>query len=376
MEIAHAVSSQESLLKLLSDQKYALDQAAIVAQTDKRGVITYVNDRFCEISGYEREELVGKTHSLLNSGVHDLAFFTHLWKTIAAGQVWRGDVCNRKKSGELYWVATTIVPFLDTDNQPYQYLAIRQEITALKQAEEKIMEQQAHLVMSSKLSAIGEMVAAVTHEINNPLGVILGRCEMMRELIEKDDFNKETLLRMLNTMTATGQRIEKIVRSLKVLSFQNDEEPLQKIELNELIETTLELMAQRFRNHQIQLIVPHVAEKIILECRPHHILQVLVNLLSNAYDAVNELPEKWVRIDFEKLSPWFVIQVTDSGSGISVEHQAKLFNPFFSTKKVQYGTGLGLSISRSLMQKQGGSLDYDPKSPHTRFVVRIPMHRK
>ena len=132
------METQENLIKQLSDQKYALDQAAIVAATDVNGVITYVNDKFCKISGYEREELIGRTHAIVNSKTHPPEFFAELWSTIKSGQVWQGEVCNRNKKGELYWVSTTIVPFCDQNNKPIQFMSIRYEITDLKKAQEVV----------------------------------------------------------------------------------------------------------------------------------------------------------------------------------------------------------------------------------------------
>jgi len=145
----HARFAAESALRLekqnlqlalaeLQYQKYALDQHAIVATTDVQGRISYVNQRFCDISGYDSEALIGQNHRLLSSGVHEREFFTRMYQTIASGKVWNGEICNRARDGHLYWVLTTIVPFMNDSGKPEQYIAIRTDITGRKLADQKI----------------------------------------------------------------------------------------------------------------------------------------------------------------------------------------------------------------------------------------------
>lgn len=139
------------VLQELSYHKQALDQFALIAITDARGMITYVNEKFCEVSQHRQEELIGQTHHLLNSGYHPPSFFQEVWGTISGGKIWRGEIKNKRKDGSFYWVDTIIVPFLDARGQPEQYLAIRIDITERKNTEEKLLEskQLLQLVMDS-----------------------------------------------------------------------------------------------------------------------------------------------------------------------------------------------------------------------------------
>jgi PAS domain S-box-containing protein len=184
-------------VKELGDLKYALDQAAIVATTDVRGRITYANEKFCEISRYSAAELLGQDHRIISSGLHPKSFFHQLWYTIASGRVWHGEIRNRAKEGALYWVDTTIVPFLDATGKPYQYTAIRSDITERKVAEERLREQAA-------LARVGQLAAVVAHEVKNPLAGIRGAMQVMlarRSAADPDGLVMQEIITRIDALT-------------------------------------------------------------------------------------------------------------------------------------------------------------------------------
>ena len=158
-----ALDKLEMSIRELKDIKTALDESAIVAVTDRRGIITSVNDRFCEISKYTKEELIGQDHRILNSGHHPKSFFKEMWKTIGSGETWNGNICNRTKDGSIYWVQTTIVPFLDEKGKPYQYISIRTDITA-----QKNIKQITHIAHHDDLTGLPNrrsLIKRMEHEI-------------------------------------------------------------------------------------------------------------------------------------------------------------------------------------------------------------------
>jgi PAS domain S-box-containing protein len=172
----------ELLATDLSGQQFDLDLGAIVAVADSNGIIKFVNDNFVEKSGFPRDELLGKNFGILNSNYHPSVFFNNLWDTIKNGKIWKGEIRNKNKNGTIYWEDMTIIPFMDKYKKPIKYISISHDITSLK--ESKITH-----IISSKLSALNELAANLTHEINNPLGVILGRCEMLINHINSESID-------------------------------------------------------------------------------------------------------------------------------------------------------------------------------------------
>ncbi len=377
-DVSHEVELQgelEKSQKELSAQKYALDQSAIVAITDARGKIVYVNDKFCDISKFSREELLGQNHRIVNSGYHPGQFFVDMWETISAGKIWNGEICNRAKDSSLYWVHTTIVPFLDEENKPYQYVAIRFDLTDQKLTEEKLEKERAALFYSEKMASLGIMAAGIGHELGNPLGALRGRLEMLENLAERESSSfgktvKDAVVRIIGI----SDRMTKIIRGLKSYARDGSKDPLSSVTLNQLIEDILEYTSDRLEKDGIQIRKKGFENEVKLNCREAEIGQIVVNLISNSIDAIEGLDEKWIEVELKNYSEDIEILVTDSGPGIPEEIRSKIFHPFYTTKPAGRGTGLGLGILKRIIDSHKGFIEINSASPNTQFVVRLPKN--
>lgn len=254
-------------------------------------------------------------------------------------------------------------------------IGIGQDITDKKRIENLLKEQQAKMVNAAKLSSLGEMAAGVAHEINNPLTIIMGSAQILKTLSAQKDIDPATLKDISDGIQSTIYRIAKIINGLKNFARDGEKEPFAKANLHQVIQETLGFCEARFRNNGVTLEYEPIQD-LILDCRHIQVSQVILNLLNNAFDAVQPNLNKWVRLKIGQTDESAIITIQDSGNGIPNEIQEKIMQPFFTTKIVGKGTGLGLSLSKGLIEAHGGTLTLDTKAKNTTFVVTLPKIHK
>jgi PAS domain S-box-containing protein len=321
-------------LRLLEEIRYALDQAAIVALTDQRGIITYVNDKFCEISKYSRDELLGQDHRIINSGYHSKEFIRGLWRTIAQGKVWRGELRNLAKDGSVYWVDTTIVPLLSADRKPRQYLAIRSDITQRKAIEQQLADQAA-------LAQLGQIAAVVAHEVRNPLAGVKGSLQVLRSRPAMEPGDKQIIEAMILRLDALNSKVDDILR------FARPRSPV--LEVLDLRSVLADAAAEATANGACIIRLPDT--EALVRADREMLRAIIVNLLMNACQSGSTEP---IDVSVHQEAEWCRMDIADRGSGFGDTDPERLFQAFHTTKTS--GTGLGLAIARRLVTLQGGTI--------------------
>jgi PAS domain S-box-containing protein len=346
----------KSSLKEVNDINFALDQSSIVAFTDEKGKITKVNDKFCEISKYSREGLIGEDHRILNSGFHSKAFFKELWNTIGNGHVWKGEIRNKAKDGTYYWVDTTIIPFMNEKGKPYQYLAIRNDITERKKTEETLHRQ-------DKLAAVGQLAAGVAHEIRNPLTSMKGYGEFLLE-DETDPQRREFIEIILDEIG----RVNTIVEDFMVLAKPKAVE-LEEKNIVTIIKNVLSLLDFEARKKHVKMNFEANEEIIQIECDEDRLKQVFLNFVKNGIEAMPNGGELTVKVSVEDNQVQISIQ--DTGVGIPEDKLKKIGEPFYTTKKE--GTGLGLMVSFKIIESHQGKVYIESEiNKGTTFNIILP----
>lgn len=228
---------------------------------------------------------------------------------------------------------------------------------------------------SSNLASLGEMAGGIAHEINNPLMIISGSTMVIEKGLKKEEIDVEKLSKHLQTIKKTTKRAASIIKGLKTLARDGMEDKAENVTINEVLEDILSFMETKFRHSEI--ILYHDKTNLLFD-KPFPLFrvqfsQVVLNLLTNSFDAIEESENKWIKIEMENTNGEFILRISDSGLGIPAEFIDKIFTPFFTTKPVGKGTGLGLPLCYSIMQKCGGELFYDQERKNTSFALKLPI---
>jgi two-component system CheB/CheR fusion protein len=351
----HTWLALQTRSKELADVNYALDQAAILATTDTTGRITYVNDKFCEISQYSRAELLGQDHRMINSRHHPKEFIRDLWVTIANGRIWRGEIRNRAKDGTLYWVDTTIVPFLDYRGKPFKYMAIRYEVTERKRTEELLREQEA-------LARLGQMAAVVAHEVKNPIAGIRGALQVIASRMAPDSRDRSVVSDIIARLDA----LDGVVQDLLVFARPR---PLraEPVDLCTIVSSTAELISRDPAMRGLQIQLP--ATPAMARADREQLQIVFHNILVNAAQAMGGAGE--IVVEIQPNAGGWRLAFRDGGPGMPPEVRDKAFDAFFTTK--HRGTGLGLPTARRIVEAHGGQMAIDtPGAGGTVVSVTLP----
>jgi PAS domain S-box-containing protein len=375
--IERLVNEREIGRRALINQKFALDQHAIVSVADRHDRITYVNDKFCEVSGYSREELIGKTYEVVRSNEHPQALYDDLWNTINSGRVWRGELCNRSKDGKLHWLYGTVVPLLGPDGKPEEFIAIRTDITERKRIEAEL--RRTTEIAESANRAKSEFLANMSHEIRTPMNAVIGMtrlaldssdAEEQREFMRTVQISADALLSIINDILDFS-KIEAGKLSMEVISFS----------MRSMLSETLKGLSPRAHDKNLELILdiaPELPEALLGD--PGRLRQIALNLAGNAIKFTDS-GEVRVHVrckDREDGAVDVTVTITDTGIGIPEEKRAAIFESFTqedtSTTRRYGGTGLGLAISSSLVSLMGGHIELESevgRGSTFSFTVRL-----
>ncbi|MDH5785730.1 MAG: response regulator, partial [Chromatiales bacterium] len=369
----HQLSLQlQRTMRELKYQQVALNEHSIVSIAEPDGTISYVNDKFCEISQYGREELIGQNHRILKSQCHPDAFYQEMWETISSGKVWRSVLQNRAKDGSDYWVDSTIVPFLDTQGMPYKYVGVRTDVTPLIkiQRDIEIARDEAEEASLAK----SQFLSSMSHELRTPMNAILG----FSQLLGMDSLEGEKALWVSEIIKGGNHLLSLINDTLDLARIESGqiELSIEPIILNEVIDEVTTLLRPLFESRNIQWSATACTECVVKADRTR-LKQVIINLLSNASKYNHEGGTIQIRCSNGSQSDFLRIAIIDSGPGVPQQRLHELFEPF---NRLDHeggtieGSGIGLTICKDLVSLMGGEIGVESElGTGSTFWLELPI---
>ena len=354
----------------LNSIRYALDESAIVAITDRAGNITHVNKKFCEISKFPREELLGNNHRIINSAHHPKEFFSDMWKAISSGKSWEGEIKNRAKDGTHYWVYTTIVPFLDDRGRPYQYVAIRYEITQRKLAEEQLGVYAKRLEASNR--ELQDFASVAAHDLQEPLRKIQAFSDRLnlkyREALQGDGMD------YLQRMQGSAKRMQILIDDLLTYSrVTSAAKPFLPTDLNQVVKDVLSDLEIRIEQSKARI---DIEDLPTVDADALQMRQLLQNTIANALKFHRpDLPPA-VKVAANIIRDRCELSISDNGIGFDQKYSDKIFTIFqrLHGRNEYEGTGVGLAVCRRIAERHGGGIvAKSAPGEGATFIITLPI---
>jgi PAS domain S-box-containing protein len=394
----------------------AIEQNNIISKTDTEGIITFVNDEFCKISGYSREELVGQNHNIVRDPSVNTSTFELLWNVIKSKKTYKATVKNRAKDGSVFYVNTTIIPILDEHENIEEYIAIRydvtQEVLLKKELEQKDKEleelnqtlekrvqkqtqelqqlnnnlekkvqeeiaknEQKQKVMfwQSRLASLGQMLANIAHQWRQPL------TELNLTIF---NMKKSSLTHQTKDVQELYSQSKDIIKNMSntiddFTNFFNPSKDKKLFSLNASITEAIQISERIIKDEHIFIKINFV--DIMILGMSNELTQIIINLIQNSKDAFiyNQINQKEIKIVTRNDATHAIIEVIDNAGGISKENIEKVFEPYFTTKHTSAGTGLGLFMSKMICQQAfEGSIEFENNTTGVTFTIKIPLNTK
>jgi len=376
---------------MLNLYQEAIEKSNIISKTDVNGVITFVNDEFCKISGYTKEELISQKHNIVRHPDVPDAKFKDLWQTIMSKNIYKATVKNRAKDGTTFFVNTTVIPILNENEEIEEFVAIRYDVTkemfykeALEKKEEELKElnrnlkeeltkneeKQQVMFWQSRLASLGEILANIAHQWRQPLTELNLTIFTLKKAALKGEMNE------VDTLYCEGKNIIQNM-SQTIDDFSNFFKPSKKrylFNVNESIADALNILDRLIVSETIEINVAW--SDIVIFGVSNELSQVILNLVKNSIDAFvqNDITQRVITIKVEKNMQELSIELEDNAGGIQEKNIYRIFEPYFTTKHTSVGTGLGLFISKMICEKGFyGSMDVKSHIDTTTFIIRLPL---
>ncbi len=398
-------------VKLLEQYIQAIEENNIVSKTDINGIITFVNDEFCKISKYSREELIGKNHNIVRHPNVPKETFKKLWDTILSKKIYKATVKNLAKDGSVFYVNTTVIPILNERDEILEFIAIRYDVTKAVEDANKLLEKEQELenlnstleerikkqtkqlkklntnleerikkeveknrekdrimFQQTRFASMGEMIGNIAHQWRQPLSELdILLFNLKKAFFVQNDKNKFKIY--YRSSQKVIQRMSQTIDDFRNFFKQNKEK--SQIDVQKLIKEAILIIKETFKSNDIKIIF-NIKNSIIINGHKNELLQVILNILNNAKDALvlNKTNDKKIFIDIKK-EKFVKIIICDNGGGIKKDIIDRIFDPYFTTKHSSQGTGIGLYMSKKIIEQNGGSINVYNNCDGACFEIKL-----